>query len=62
MSEAMTTYRACSILEGFSGEEHTEEEAIAALQYLIDTGDAWRLQGFYGRMAARAIEAGVCTA
>ncbi len=56
----MTTYEACAIAEGFDGEEHTEEEVIAAWQHLIDTGAAWSLQGWYGRNAAALIEAGVC--
>lgn len=40
-------------------EENPEEEKlIAAWQYLLDTGLVWKLQGFYGRNAARMIEAG----
>lgn len=31
------------------------------LQALIDSGDAWRLEGSVGRAAMDAIEAGVCT-
>jgi hypothetical protein len=42
--------------EGFD----TEEELVDFFQYLINTGKAWRLQGFYGRTAARLIEAGLC--
>ena len=58
----MTLYEACSIVEGFSGEEHTEAEQIEAWQWLIDTGHCWHLQGWYGRSARDLIEAGVCTA
>lgn len=57
----MTTYGACAIIEGFSGGEPTEEETLDAWQHLIDTGDAWRLQGFYGRTARDLIDAGYCT-
>lgn len=56
----MTNYHACATIEGFDGEDHTEEEVIAAFQHLIDTGAAWTLQGFYGRTAALLIEDGVC--
>ena len=56
----MDTYTACSIIEGFDGEDHTEGEVIEAIQSLIDSGACWRLQGFYGRLAMQAIEAGVC--
>jgi hypothetical protein len=54
-------YDACGIIEGFDGEDHTEEEIIEAWQYLIDTGAAWTLQGYYGRSATALIESGVCT-
>ena len=57
----MNTYTACSIIEGFDGEEHTEEEVIEAFQALIDSGAAWSLQGFYGRTASDLIASGVCT-
>jgi hypothetical protein len=37
-----------------------EEEMVDFFQYLIDTNLAWKLQGHYGRMAARMIDAGFC--
>ena len=40
--------------------EGTEQDQIAAWQYLIDTGVAWTLQGWYGRNAQALIEQGLC--
>ena len=39
---------------------HPDREMIILFRRLIDSGDAWRLQGYYGRQAARLIEAGYC--
>ena len=60
MKTALDTYTACSIVEGFDGLEHTDEEIIEAWQALIDSGAAWSLQGWYGRGARAMIEAGHC--
>jgi hypothetical protein len=54
----MTTYDACSIVEGFCGYEPTEQEHIQAWAHLIKTGAAWSLQGWYGRNANALIKAG----
>tara|TARA_B100000900_G_C20363829_1_gene627455 strand:+ start:545 stop:736 length:192 start_codon:yes stop_codon:yes gene_type:complete len=36
----------------------TQEELIQAWQMLVDTGMAWKLQGWFGRTAAQLIEEG----
>ena len=55
----MTTYTACSIVEGFDGGHHTQEEELRAWAYLIKTGICWQLQGWYGRNARDLIESGI---
>ena len=42
-------------------EDATFEETVTLYQYLIDTGQAWHLEGHVGRTAARLIEDGFCT-
>lgn len=53
----MDSYRAVMLCEGV--EEGTEEEILAAWQFLVDTGLAWKLQGCFGRTARDLIEAGI---
>ena len=56
----MTPYLATAIAEGFcEGEGASEEDQIRAWQYLVDTRQAWQLQGWFGRTATALIEAGV---
>ena len=54
----MTKYEAVGLAEGFI-EAESEEQVINAWQYLVDTGLAWKLQGFFGRTAKAIIEEGI---
>ena len=54
----MDDFTATMIAEGV--EEASEEKQIEAWQHLIDTGLAWRLQGWFGRTARNLIDQGVC--
>jgi len=45
----MNSFDACAFIEGFSGEEATQEQLVAAWQYIYDEGLHYQLQGFYGR-------------
>lgn len=60
MTPKLDDYRAVALAEGF--EDGTEEEVLAAWQHLVDTGLAWKLQGFFGRTARHLIEQGLITA
>ena len=55
----MDTYTAISIIEG-SVHEEDRDLHIQAWQHLIDTGEVWELQGWYGRTALWLIEEGLC--
>lgn len=54
----MDDYRAVGLAEGFLEPGH-DEEILEAWQHLVDTGLAWRLQGFFGRTATRLLQAGM---
>jgi hypothetical protein len=43
----------------FEAGDMDEAETIDFFQDLVNTGMAWRLQGYYGRMAAHLIDQGL---
>jgi hypothetical protein len=55
----MNTLDAVGIAEGWINAD-SEEQVIEAWQLLIDTGLAWRLQGWFGRTASELIGQGIC--
>lgn len=56
----LTPYMATAIAEGFcEGEGATEHQQLCAWQYLHDTKQAYRLQGWFGRNANAMVEAGI---
>ena len=55
-----TSYLATAYAEGFcEGEGATFDEQVEAWAYLIMTGAAWSLQGWFGRNASHFIEQGM---
>jgi hypothetical protein len=42
----------------FEGGKPTTDDVVELFSYLLRTGQAWTLQGLYGRQAMRLIEAG----
>jgi hypothetical protein len=52
----MDQLRAVMVAEG--AEDADEEELREAWQYLVNTGLAWQLQGFFGRTAQQLIDVG----
>lgn len=61
-TQTWTPYDASACVEGFDGLDHDEETILSAWRYLVDTGLAWRLQGWYGRTANQLINDGYITA
>ena len=58
---SIDSFNAVGIAEGFI-EAESEEQVVEAWQFLIDSGLAWQLQGFFGRTASQLIQQGICSA
>lgn len=58
MKTITDTYTACSIIEGFDGEEHDSSTHLKAWSYLIKTKQYMSLQGWYGRNGTELIRNG----
>lgn len=41
-------------------EDVTPDEVVTVYQHLIDTGQAWRMEGHVGRQAQHLIDSGLC--
>lgn len=54
----VNSFDAVGIAEGWI-EADSEEQVIEAWQYLVNSGLAWQLQGWFGRTATRLIEEGI---
>ena len=54
--KSLTHYTACETVEW--SETGTQKEQLIAWQWLVDSGQCWGLQGWYGRMATYLIENG----
>lgn len=54
-----TDYEAVAACEGFDGIDHDVATVLSAWQHVVNTGLAWKLQGWFGRTAYALIEDGL---
>ncbi len=54
----MTDFEAIIVIESGAS---SHELVVEAVQQLIDSGTAWQLQGYYGRLANQLLSSGDCS-
>jgi hypothetical protein len=60
MSTEQKRFDVVDFIMDYEGGDISEERLVEGFQYLIDTGQAWTLQGHYGRTAKALIDGGYC--
>lgn len=59
-TERTRPFDLCGFIMDYEVGSMDMERMTEGFQYLIDTGQAWTLQGHYGRVATALITAGLC--
>ena len=57
-----TNWNELDFIIAYEAGELDEPDILEGFQHLVNSGLAWKLQGHYGRTAARLIEAGLIEA
>ncbi len=54
-------FDAVSQIMAYEADGLDDEATVVLFQHLVDTGEAWTLQGHYGKIATQLIAAGLVT-